>query len=72
MVRIGRADEEDVLWPRFFEHTSYEASSLKKRYGEARFAAKVDRKVIERGCEALGVSVDDHIANLVKFLGAMK
>jgi predicted hydrolase (HD superfamily) len=46
------------------------ASSLKKRYGEARFAAKIDRKVIERGCQALGVDVDTHIANLVTFLGA--
>src|SRR3989338_3417917 len=48
------------------------ASSIKKRYGEARFAAKIDRKVIERGCEALGVDVDTHIANLIKFLGEMK
>ena len=48
------------------------ASSLKKRYGESRFAAKIDRKVIERGCEALGVDVDTHIANLIKFLGEMK
>lgn len=48
------------------------ASSLKKRFGEARFAAKIDRKVIERGCEALGVTVDEHIANLILFLGNLK
>ncbi len=47
-------------------------SSLKKRYGESRFAAKIDRKVIERGCQALGVELDAHIANLIKFLGEMK
>lgn len=47
-------------------------SSLKKRFGESRFAAKIDRKVIERGCEALGVSLDTHIENLIKFLGEMK
>lgn len=48
------------------------ASSIKKRYGEARFAAKIDRKVIERGCEALGVDVDTHIANLIRFLASFK
>src|SRR3989338_2917453 len=47
-------------------------SSLKKRYGESRFAAKIDRKVIDRGCEALGVDLDTHIGNVIKFLGEMK
>jgi predicted hydrolase (HD superfamily) len=46
------------------------ASSIKKRFGEARFAAKIDRATIERGCQALGVSVDEHVANLIRFLGA--
>jgi predicted hydrolase (HD superfamily) len=47
-------------------------SSLKKRYGESRFAAKIDRKVIERGCQALGVDIDTHIANLISFLENLK
>lgn len=42
-------------------------SSIKKRFGESRFAAKIDRKVIERGCEALGVTIDEHIADLIHF-----
>lgn len=46
---------------------SMKASSIKKKFNEKTFAAKIERGVIERGCEALGVSVDDHIANLIKF-----
>ncbi len=45
------------------------ASSVRKRFNESKFAAKIERGVILRGCEALGVSLDDHIANLVKFFG---
>ncbi len=47
------------------------ASSIKKRYGESRFAAKIDRKVIDRGCEALGVPLDEHIANMIVFLAKL-
>jgi putative nucleotidyltransferase with HDIG domain len=43
------------------------ASSIKKKVNEPAFAAKVDRTTIYTGCEHLGVSVDDHIANLIKF-----
>ncbi len=42
-------------------------SSIKKRLAEKSFASKIDRDTIYRGCEALGVSLDDHIANLIKF-----
>lgn len=45
------------------------ASSIKKRFHEPRFAAKIERPTIERGCEALRVSLDEHITNLIKFLG---
>ncbi|MSU47181.1 MAG: hypothetical protein EXS42_08705 [Lacunisphaera sp.] len=31
-------------------------------------AAKVDRAMIQMGCDKLGVPLDDHIANLVRFL----
>jgi predicted hydrolase (HD superfamily) len=43
------------------------ASSIKKKVKDPAFAAKVDRTTIYTGCEHLGVSVDDHIANLIKF-----
>jgi predicted hydrolase (HD superfamily) len=44
------------------------ASSIRKKVKEPSFAAKVDRATIYTGCEHLGVSVDDHIANLIRFL----
>jgi predicted hydrolase (HD superfamily) len=46
------------------------AKSIRKRFDEPRFAAKIDRKVIERGCEVLGVDLDTHIANLIRSFGA--
>jgi len=42
-------------------------SSIKKRLAEKTFAAKIDRSTIYLGCETLEVSLDDHIANLIKF-----
>ncbi len=45
------------------------ASSIKKRFNEKLFAAKIDRKTITRGCELLGVNLDDHISNLIQFFG---
>lgn len=47
------------------------SSSIKKKVKEPAFAAKVDRNTIYVGCEHLGVSLDDHVANLIKFLGAL-
>ena len=47
------------------------ASSIKKKLKEPSFAAKVDRKTIYLGCESLGVSIDDHVANLIRFFGAL-
>lgn len=44
------------------------AKSMRKRFDESRFAAKIDRSVIQRGCEALGVDLDTHIQNLITFL----
>jgi len=46
------------------------ASSIKKKVKEPAFAAKVDRTTIYKGCEHLGVTVDEHVANLIKFLAA--
>jgi predicted hydrolase (HD superfamily) len=47
------------------------ASSIKKKLKEPSFAAKVDRNTIFLGCEHLGVPIDDHIANLIRFLSAL-
>jgi predicted hydrolase (HD superfamily) len=44
------------------------AKSVRKRFDEARFAAKIDRAVIRRGCELLHVDLDAHIANLIASL----
>jgi predicted hydrolase (HD superfamily) len=48
------------------------ASSIKKKVKEPSFAAKVDRTTIYTGCEHLGVTIDDHIANVIKFLTALE
>jgi predicted hydrolase (HD superfamily) len=47
------------------------ASSIKKKLKEPSFAAKVDRKTIYLGCENLGVSIDDHVANLIRFFAPL-
>ena len=47
-------------------------SSIKKKLKEPAFAAKVDRKVIYLGCENLGVTIDEHIANLITFFAALE
>jgi predicted hydrolase (HD superfamily) len=47
------------------------ASSIKKRLSEKTFAAKIDRSVINRGVEALGLNLDDHIENLIKFFNKL-
>lgn len=44
------------------------ASSIKKKFNDETFAAKIDRSMITRGCDMLGISIDDHIDNLIKFL----
>ncbi len=47
-------------------------SSIKKRLSEKGFASKIDRSAIVRGCELLGVDLDQHIGNLIKFLGRLE
>ncbi len=46
-------------------------ASIKKKFKDAAFAAKVDRATIQMGCEELGVALDDHIANLVRFFASL-
>jgi putative nucleotidyltransferase with HDIG domain len=42
-----------------------EARSVKKKWNDKKFAAGVDRYVIERGAEMLGVSLDDLITDCI-------
>ena len=46
-------------------------SSIKKKFKEPNFAAKIDRTVIQLGCDHLGIPLDEHIANLVRFLAPL-
>ncbi len=41
-------------------------SSVKKKWGQSRFAAGVDREHIEQGVEALGVELDAHIQRVLE------
>jgi predicted hydrolase (HD superfamily) len=47
------------------------ASSIKKKVKEPAFAAKVDRTTIQLGCEHLGVTLDDHVVNLIRFFAPL-
>ena len=48
------------------------AKSIKKKIKEPSFAAKVDRTTIYTGCERLGVTLDEHVDNLIRFLAPLK
>jgi predicted hydrolase (HD superfamily) len=41
-------------------------SSIIKRFKETNFAAKIKRSDIERGCSLLGVSIEEHVQNLIQ------
>ena len=43
--------------------------SIRKKIKDKSFAAKVDRATIELGCEYLGVAIQDHIENLIRYFG---
>jgi len=47
-------------------------SSIKKKFKDPGFAAKIDRATIQLGCDKLGVALDDHIANLIRFLAPLE
>ncbi len=47
------------------------ASSIREKFKDPGFAAKIDRATIQLGCDHLGVSLDDHIANLVRFFSSI-
>jgi putative nucleotidyltransferase with HDIG domain len=46
--------------------------SIKNRLKEKAFAAKIDRSTIYLGCEHLGVSIEEHIENLVRFFEGLE
>ena len=46
-------------------------ASIKKKFKDGGFAAKIDRATIQLGCDKLGVPLDDHIAHLVRFLAPL-
>ena len=47
-------------------------SSIIKRLKEKAFARQIHREGINRGCELLGVSLEEHISNLIKFLAKLE
>lgn len=46
-------------------------SSIKKRLKEKAFAAKIERGSIYLGSEKLGIGVDAHVGNLIRFFAAL-
>lgn len=46
-------------------------SSIRRKFNEPAFAAKIDRRTIQLGCDHLGIPLDDHIAHLVRFLAVL-
>lgn len=46
-------------------------SSILKRLREKSFAPKIERESIERGCELLGVTLEEHAQNLISFLSKL-
>jgi predicted hydrolase (HD superfamily) len=48
------------------------AGSIKKKLRDPSFAAKIDRATIMTGCEHLGISIDDHVANLIRFFSILE
>ena len=47
-------------------------SSIKKRLKEERFAPGIDRKHIYEGVEAFGITIEEHIENLIHFFNDLE
>lgn len=47
-------------------------SSILKKLREKTFAPGIKREDIEYGCEKLGVTLEDHVSNLIFFLGTLE
>lgn len=48
------------------------AKSIIKRFKEEKFAPKIKREDIIRGVESLGVTLEDHVADMINFLSDIK
>lgn len=48
-------------------YSQMKASSIKKRLKESKFAPNIDRTHILNGCADFGVTIDEHIENLLEF-----
>jgi putative nucleotidyltransferase with HDIG domain len=46
--------------------------SIKKRLKQKDFAAAIDRKLIQKGCDKLGIDLDEHIENLIGFFAKLE
>jgi predicted hydrolase (HD superfamily) len=46
-------------------------ASIAKKFKDRGFAAKIDRATIELGCQHLGIPLDQHIANVARFLAPL-
>ena len=47
------------------------AKSIKKRLKEERFAPGIDRQHLYAGCDDFGVTIDEHVANLIEFFSEL-
>ena len=45
--------------------------SIRKKIKDKGFAAKVDRRTIELGCEHLGVEIPEHVGNLIRYFNEL-
>lgn len=52
-------------------YADMKVSSIKKRLKEKAFAAKIDRDTIYLGVEKLGIELDEHIENLIRFFSSL-
>jgi predicted hydrolase (HD superfamily) len=53
------------------KYSEIKASSIKKRLGDKGFAPKIDRDHIHKAVGNFGITIDEHIANLVIFLSRL-
>jgi predicted hydrolase (HD superfamily) len=47
------------------------AASIRKKIKDTAFAAKVDRRTIDLGCQHLGVSLEQHVDHLIRFFAPL-
>jgi predicted hydrolase (HD superfamily) len=52
-------------------YSDIKPSSIKKRLKDDRFAPGISREHIYKACEDFGITIEEHIENLTKFLGTL-